>query len=45
MADCILRDQPVQEKVSELRRRFLDMRYCFVGGDMDTLIQQLHQAI
>jgi hypothetical protein len=35
----------VKEKVCQLRRRFLDMRYCFVGGDMDTLIQQLHQAI
>jgi aminomethyltransferase len=45
MADCILRDQPVREKVSQLRRRFLDMRYCFVGDNMDTLIQQLHQAI
>lgn len=45
MADCILRDQPVREKVSQLRRRFLDMRYCFVGDNMDTLIQQLHRAI
>jgi aminomethyltransferase len=45
MADCILRDQPVKENVCRLRRRFMDMRYCFVGDDMDTLIQQLHQAI
>ena len=45
MADCILRDQPVKEKVCQLRRRFLAMHYCFVGADMDTLIQQLHQAI
>jgi aminomethyltransferase len=41
MADCILRNRRVKAEVIRLRRRFLEMQYCFTGGEVDGLIQKL----
>jgi aminomethyltransferase len=45
MADCILKNIRVKEPVMALRRRFLEMRYCFSGGEAAELIQKLHVLI
>jgi hypothetical protein len=45
MADCILRAQPVRGAAVRLRRRFLEMRYCFSGGEAAELFQTLHALI
>jgi len=45
MADCILRTQPVKEAAVRLRRRFLEMRYCFSGREAAELLQTLHALI
>ena len=43
MADVILRQKDVKDEVRKLRRRFLNMQYCFSDGDFEDLIQKLHQ--
>jgi aminomethyltransferase len=45
MADCILKNSRVKEAVTALRRRFLDMQYCFSGEEADGLLQKLHALI
>jgi aminomethyltransferase len=45
MADCILQNRSVRDEVIRLRRRFLDMQYCFTGSEADELIQKLHALI
>lgn len=45
IAEVLLKDRPVKEKVSSLRGRFLEMRYCFSGDEYDDMLQRLHQAI
>jgi aminomethyltransferase len=45
MADCILRGARVREDVERLRGRFLEMRYCFTGNEVDELLRQLHALI
>jgi aminomethyltransferase len=42
MADCILKNRSVKDEVIRLRRRFLDMQYCFTGSEASELIQKLH---
>jgi aminomethyltransferase len=42
MADCILKNARVKDQVMSLRRRFLDMQYCFTGAEADGLLQKLH---
>jgi aminomethyltransferase len=43
MADVILRDSNVKEEVSSFRQKFLDMQYCFTGGEFNELLQTLHK--
>jgi aminomethyltransferase len=43
MADIILRDADAKEKVAALRRRFLDMQYCFDDRQIHDLIEELHK--
>jgi len=43
IADVIFKDSNVKQEVSSLRRKFLDMQYCFVGEEFDDLMQSLHQ--
>ncbi len=45
MADCILRDTKVKDKARALRRRFLDMRYCFGGAEMEEMLAQLKRLV
>ena len=45
MADCILRAAPVKDAAIRLRRRFLEMRYCFSGGEAGELMQKLQALI
>jgi aminomethyltransferase len=41
IADAILRERPVRDAVAALRRRFLDMRYCFSGPEAERLLGEL----
>ncbi len=45
MADCILKGAPVKDAAIRLRRRFLEMRYCFTGGEADEMMAKLHALI
>lgn len=45
MSDVILRQVSVREKVASLRKRFLDMRYCFTGEQFEQRLQNLHRLI
>jgi aminomethyltransferase len=45
MADCILQNRGVKDAVIRLRRRFLEMQYCFSGSEADGLIQKLHTLV
>jgi len=45
MADCILKNRRVKDEVVRLRRRFLQMKYCFGGSEVNDLIQKLHALI
>jgi len=43
IADVIFKDSNVKQEVSSLRKKFLDMQYCFAGEEFDDLMQSLHQ--
>jgi len=43
MADVILKDRNVKQEVISLRRRFVDMQYCFAGDEFEDLMQTLHK--
>jgi aminomethyltransferase len=45
MADCVLKNECVKDQVMFLRRRFLDMQYCFTGSEAKELIQKLHALV
>jgi aminomethyltransferase len=45
MADCILETRSVKDEAIRLRRRFLEMQYCFSGSEVRELIQKLHALI
>jgi aminomethyltransferase len=45
MGDIILKNKSVKDEVKALRQRFLDMHYCFSGGEFDALIQKVHAEI
>jgi aminomethyltransferase len=45
MADCIRKNSRVKEEVIRLRRRFLNMQYCFTGKETDELLQKLHALV
>jgi aminomethyltransferase len=45
MADCILKGNSAREAVTRLRRRFLEMQFCFTGSEASGLIEQLHALI
>jgi aminomethyltransferase len=35
----------LREEVKSFRKRFLDLRYCFRGGELDPLMEKLHSLI
>jgi aminomethyltransferase len=43
IADVIFRNSNVKQKVSSLRKNFLDMHYCFAGDEFDDLMQTLYK--
>jgi len=45
MADCILNNSRVKDQVTRLRRRFLDMQYCFAGKETEAMLQKLHALL
>ena len=45
MADVILKNKNIKNEVMDFRKRFLEMKYCFAGGEFEELEQKLHQAI
>jgi aminomethyltransferase len=45
MADVIIKNINVKQEVRALRKRFVDMRYCFSGSEFEDLVQQLHRLI
>ncbi len=45
MADVILGGKAVKDRVTALRKGFVDMRYCFAGDQFGDLLQQLHRAV
>ena len=45
MADVILKNKNVKKDVMDLRKRFLEMQFCFSGDEFDELEQRLHQLL
>jgi aminomethyltransferase len=45
MADAILRDADVKEKVKALRRDHLELGFCFKGEEYEGLMRKLHRLI
>ena len=45
LADVISNNANVKQEISTLRNRFLDMKYCFSGGEFEDLIQKLHRLV
>jgi glycine/serine hydroxymethyltransferase len=45
IADVIIRNSDVKQEVSSMRKRFLEMQYCFSGSEYDDLLQTLHKLI
>jgi aminomethyltransferase len=45
MADAALRNRSVKDRVKTFRRKFLDMKFCFTGKEIDARIEQLHRLI
>jgi aminomethyltransferase len=43
--DVVIHQSNVKVKVAELRKRFLDMRYCFSSDELQERIQELHRLI
>ncbi|MCP4693306.1 MAG: glycine cleavage system aminomethyltransferase GcvT [Desulfobacterales bacterium] len=43
MHDVIVNGRDVKEEVKRFRERFLEMRYCFSGGELDDLVGRLRE--
>jgi aminomethyltransferase len=43
--DVVIHQSNVKAKVAELRKRFVDMRYCFSSDELQGRIQELHRLI
>jgi aminomethyltransferase len=44
MADVVLNNARIREKVKALRIKFSELQFCFTGSEFDDLRQKLHQA-
>ena len=42
--DVAVDDMDVRDAVTRLRGRFLDMRFCFSGGEIDGLVDKVFAA-
>lgn len=45
MADVVLRGRSVKDEVRAFRQKFLDMKFCFTGREVESRIGQLHRLI
>ncbi|MGD9974905.1 MAG: glycine cleavage system aminomethyltransferase GcvT [Desulfatirhabdiaceae bacterium] len=45
MQDAIILNKPVKAKITEFRKAFLSMQYCFTDPELDSLIQAMHGLI
>jgi aminomethyltransferase len=45
IADVVLRNRPVKDAVRAFRRKFLDMKFCFTGTEIETRMEQLHRLV
>jgi len=45
MADVVLRSRSVKEQAKALRQKFLDLKFCFTGKELEARIEQLHRLI
>jgi aminomethyltransferase len=45
MADVVLRGRSVQNQVKAFRRKFLNMKFCFTGNEIETRMEQLHRLV
>jgi aminomethyltransferase len=45
MAAAILRDTNVADEAAALRARFIEIGYCFTGGEFAPLVERLHGLI
>jgi aminomethyltransferase len=45
VADVVLKNANVVEQVKALRRRFLDLRFCFSGDEYSEALQMLHSLL
>jgi aminomethyltransferase len=45
MADVIQKDANVADEVTKLRKRFLEMRYCFTGNEAEAMVSQVMEAL
>jgi aminomethyltransferase len=43
--DVIDQQATVKDKVASLRQRFLEMRYCFTGGEFEKRLDELHRLV
>ena len=45
IADVVLEDAKVNDRVKAFRSKFLDLQFCFHNGEYDELLQRLHKTI
>ena len=45
IADVVLKDAKVNDRVKAFRSKFLDLQFCFHNGEYDELLQRLHKTI
>lgn len=45
MAQVILRDKDVKDQAAAMRKRFLELEYCFSGDGFANALQDLHRAV
>jgi aminomethyltransferase len=43
--DVIVHQSTVKAKVAELRKRFLEMKYCFTSSELQERVQELHRLV
>ena len=43
--DCVVNNAPVKDKVSKLRSRFTEMKYCFNKDQFAETVQKMHEMI
>jgi aminomethyltransferase len=45
MADVIQKEASVGDEVTKLRKRFLEMKYCFTGDEVDEMVERVSEVL